>query len=242
MGIILATWNVAAKPRYFQDAQNCIVWDNPWQAVIARHNPPFTFKDPRACFVAHDISIRLVALCGWWHCCAAGDRRPASRPPELKSEIWDSETPIQRCADIAIATAQGGGSLYDIARQIAAEDILVGQYIAKLHDRNTCRYCEIDGEQWKRRSPWELPWDIEPYEVKAICLPYILVMDADGDVETFDARRHRFALLPGSFGRLPFDIKKEEQHREKEEADRAEPAKDAEWMHDPFSPPSMTGG
>lgn len=115
-----------------------------------------------------------------------------------------------------------------IARQIAAEDIRVGQYIAKLHDRNTCRFWDVDGEEWKRQSPWRLPWDIQPYEVKAICLPYILVIDAEGDVDTFDARTHRFALLPESFGRVAFEIKAEKDRREKGDGEKCETTKDAE--------------
>ena len=96
-----------------------------------------------------------------------------------------------------------------MARQIAAEDIQVGQYITKLHDLRLCAFMDDDGEGWKRMSKWRLPLDIEPYQVKGVCLPYVLVMDADGDMETFDARRHRFALLPKAYGRIPFDARKE---------------------------------
>ncbi len=104
-----------------------------------------------------------------------------------------------------------------IARPIAAEDIEPGQYIVILQNRVVCDPYDEDGEQWRQPRKWRLPWDVEPYLVKAICVPYILVIDAEGDVETLDIRRHRFARVPESFGRVPFDLKKEKEQRENDE-------------------------
>lgn len=104
-----------------------------------------------------------------------------------------------------------------IARQIAAEDIRPGQYIVKLRIREERGSCSFESDL-EMKVVWELPWDTEPFRVLAVCLPYVMGMDAEESVETLDVRRYRFAHLPEAFGRIPFDLKREKQERERNES------------------------
>ncbi|MEM1012640.1 MAG: hypothetical protein AAGI46_10535 [Planctomycetota bacterium] len=53
----------------------------------------------------------------------------------------------------------------------------------------------------------------EPFEVRAVALPFVYATDADGDVTTLDLRRQRLARLPKAYGVEARRIAKERKTR-----------------------------
>jgi hypothetical protein len=112
-----------------------------------------------------------------------------------------------------------------IARAIAPEDIRAGMYIALLHEIDFgCGFCwEVEPALMAARGPrLRIPCEADPYHVKAVSLPFILVQQADGDVTTLDARRYRFARLPSAFGRKAFESMRKEKDAEQVDAKKEE--------------------
>ena len=94
-----------------------------------------------------------------------------------------------------------------LARPLAPEDIRPGLYVAVLyvigeHLSGTA----LDEPTWRRVEPVRVQWlqplwfGGHPMKVIDVCLPYVLVREADGDYQTLDVRRFRLARVTRKFG------------------------------------------
>ena len=96
----------------------------------------------------------------------------------------------------------------NLARILAPEDVRPRMYVSIMHvvyeHVSWCR----EPEPWRKGEPARsllLPDDpSEPLKVVELCLPFILVEDAEGDYETLDVRRQRLAELSRRYGDAVF--------------------------------------
>lgn len=95
-----------------------------------------------------------------------------------------------------------------LAKPLAAEDVVVGDYIAVLHV-----LYELPSFFWSRDAdalpPHEpvriqlMPTDGgEPLRVVAVCLPFVLTKSAQGQNQTVDLRRCRIARLDRRYAQI----------------------------------------
>lgn len=97
-----------------------------------------------------------------------------------------------------------------IARPIAPEDLRQGMYLAVLSITHELLPLLCDSAWlFERAEPcriafWPDEEEAEPVKVVALCLPFVLVKDAQRRVRTLDVRRHRLAALSEEFGRRFF--------------------------------------
>jgi hypothetical protein len=92
-----------------------------------------------------------------------------------------------------------------LAKALAPEDIRQGDFVTPL-----CVVAEVPSWFWFCDS-WNLPvnepvrirftssGDGLPLKVKSVCLPFVLVKNADGDCTTLDLRKHQLARLDSGF-------------------------------------------
>jgi len=89
-------------------------------------------------------------------------------------------------------------------RRVAPEDLKAGQYVAV--SAMLCQYVPNDrdlkpGQVLDAARVRAIPHDAgQPLRVEAVALPFVLVVDRDGDVRTLDTRRHQIVRLPKAFG------------------------------------------
>lgn len=96
----------------------------------------------------------------------------------------------------------------NLARILAPEDVRPKMYVSIMHMvyEHVSWCCEP--ETWRKGQPARsllLPDDpSEPAKVVEVCLPFILVEDADGECKTLDVRRQRLAELSQRYGDAVF--------------------------------------
>ena len=105
-----------------------------------------------------------------------------------------------------------GEPLVGVSRRIAPEDLKRGEYIAV-----ACivHYYYLPSEvaeaRWARPEPIPFPCidcaSGEALKVVAVCLPFVLALDCDGDKRTLDVRCHRLVRLSEEYGREAFKPK-----------------------------------
>lgn len=111
-----------------------------------------------------------------------------------------------------------------LARALAPEDIRAGYYVAVLYIVVEYLSCTaLDQASWRRIEPVRVQWvprfGDHPMKVIDVCLPYVLVKDADGDYRTLDVRRHRLARVTRRFGQTAFQRARAQKKREKKDDD-----------------------
>lgn len=96
----------------------------------------------------------------------------------------------------------------NLACILAPEDVRPRMYVSIMHVvyEHVSWCCEP--EAWRQGEPARsllLPDEpSKPLKVVEVCLPFILVEDADGDCETLDVRRQRLAELSQRYGDAVF--------------------------------------
>ena len=96
-----------------------------------------------------------------------------------------------------------------LAKALAPDDIRPDQYVAVLHvirEFAPCAdYTDYAETSWRPIEPVRIRltprYTAHPMKVIDVCLPYVLVKEADGDIWTLDTRRHQLARVTGRFGR-----------------------------------------
>jgi len=111
-----------------------------------------------------------------------------------------------------------------LARALAPEDIRPGYYVAVLYVIGEyVPWLALDEAGWRRAEPVRvqlLPrFGDHPMKVIDVCLPYVLVKEADGDYRTLDVRRHRLARVTRRFARTAFERVRAQQKRKKKDDD-----------------------
>ncbi len=92
----------------------------------------------------------------------------------------------------------------NLARILAPEDVQPKMYVSIMHVvYEHVAWCR-EPEPWRKGEPARsllLPDDpSEPLKVVEVCLPFVLVEDAEGDCKTLDVRRQRLAELSQRYG------------------------------------------
>ncbi len=105
-----------------------------------------------------------------------------------------------------------------LAKVIAPEDLNEGDLIAVLNVVDEIVPMLLMREAWQDSKAMEplrvmyLPCgDPAPMKVEAVCLPFVLVKQADGVVRTIDVRRYRLARLPVDYGKRVWKLLKEKR-------------------------------
>lgn len=105
-----------------------------------------------------------------------------------------------------------------LAKVIAPEDLCEGDLIAVLNVVDEFVPMLLTREAWQESKSVEplrvmyLPCgDPAPMKVEAVCLPFVLVKQADGAVRTLDVRRYRLARLPIEYGKRVWKLLKEKR-------------------------------
>lgn len=95
--------------------------------------------------------------------------------------------------------------LTTLAKTVAPEDLLVGDYVTFLQtvtELPSCLWCAdattLPFDQPVRIRFMPVPAGI-PLKVKAVCLPFVLVKRPSGDHETLDVRQCQLARIDGRF-------------------------------------------
>lgn len=97
-----------------------------------------------------------------------------------------------------------------MARRLAPEDVKPDMFVA-LHEvicEHATYFLYPDAlkpvEQQKMRIVWQADGAGKPYRVKAVCLPYVLALEPEGNPRTFDLRKHNLVRLDDAYGRQAF--------------------------------------
>lgn len=114
-----------------------------------------------------------------------------------------------------------------LARPLAPEDIRPGFYVALLHVIGEhLSWAALDEPSWRRLEPVRVQWlpphwlGRHPMKVIEVCLPYVLVKEADGDYQTLDVRRHRLARVTRKLGQTAFErVRAQMKNRKKDRDD-----------------------
>lgn len=99
------------------------------------------------------------------------------------------------------------GSEAMVARPLAPEDVLPGQWVSVLwYVDDMLTWCPFDGPPpGASMTPvmvrWLPPFASEPLKVKAVCLPWALVRRPNGDVSQLDVRRFTLAKLDRDYAK-----------------------------------------
>jgi len=92
----------------------------------------------------------------------------------------------------------------NMARALAPEDILIGEYVAFLSMIEEIEPFVFTFEFSPRTicaPKYEsFPCSVEPMKVRAVCLPYVFIKDVKGKLRTLDVRQVRLARLPKEYG------------------------------------------
>lgn len=97
-----------------------------------------------------------------------------------------------------------------IAHRVAPEDLRRGMYVAVLSITHELLplFCEsawlFERSEPCRMAFWPDAEETGPVKIIAVCLPFVLVKEAQGRVRTMDVRRHRLAVVTEEFGRTCF--------------------------------------
>lgn len=84
-------------------------------------------------------------------------------------------------------------------RSLPPEDIEPGQYVCMLHELDEGLFsCS------ERPPRLELAYDVQPVRVVEVCLPLVLVVQADKTHRTIDVRKYRLGQVPQAFGQQVF--------------------------------------
>lgn len=98
---------------------------------------------------------------------------------------------------------------HQLARPRAPEDVRRGDYVSVLHVVGEHLCCEqLAQAQYRSVEPVRIAWlpfgDPTPMKVLEVCLPFVLVREADGAPRTLDTRRYRLARVTEEFARKAF--------------------------------------
>lgn len=101
-----------------------------------------------------------------------------------------------------------------LAKPLAPEEILVGDYVSLLHvfyDLPSFLWCG-DSTLQRRDETVRICYLPEtggvPFKVKSICLPFVLVKKSDGTQQTLDVRKVRLARLDRCYSKAAWKATK----------------------------------
>jgi hypothetical protein len=94
------------------------------------------------------------------------------------------------------------------SRFVGPEDVQPGDYVTISHTTHEVIACDapvIGGQEMTpmrvRTMSLMAGW---PFKIVSVSLPFVMVIDADGDHATLDFRRHQLARLAKSYGKAAF--------------------------------------
>lgn len=95
------------------------------------------------------------------------------------------------------------------SRRLAPEDLARGQHVALLSVRHERLPWLISDASEARKYEFETLPDTDehacdPMKVESVCLPFVLVKQANGDSRVIDVRQCRLALVSDAFARRVF--------------------------------------
>ena len=107
-----------------------------------------------------------------------------------------------------------------LCKELAPEDVRRGQFVSVLYIIDETVPFSVDADSpWRSKEPLRyklLPWQgVRPMRVIDVCLPFVLVKQADGFHQTLDVRQSRLAHVSERFGRLAFKRAKADEKRRK---------------------------
>lgn len=107
-----------------------------------------------------------------------------------------------------------------LAELLAPEDIRPDHYVAVLYVVGEfVPWGALEESQWRAVEPIRVlltpRYTAHPVQVVEVCLPYVLVRDAEGDCATLDVRRVRLARVSTRFGRRAFELVRERKKQKK---------------------------
>ncbi len=111
-----------------------------------------------------------------------------------------------------------------LAKLLAPEDIRPDDYVAVLHVVGEfIPWAALEEPHWQAAEPIRVLLTprrtAHPVKVVEVCLPYVLVHDAEGDAETLDVRRVRLARVTTRFGRRTFELVRARKKRKHNDGD-----------------------
>ena len=111
-----------------------------------------------------------------------------------------------------------------LSKELAPEDVRRGQFVSVLYIIDETVPFSFDADSpWRRNEPLRyklLPWQgVRPMRVIDVCLPYVLVKQADGFHQTLDVRQQRLARVSERFGRLAFKRAKADERKRNDDDD-----------------------
>lgn len=108
-----------------------------------------------------------------------------------------------------------------MAKALAPEDILVGDFVTLLHtitELPSCLWC-ADASTLPLDEPIRIKYlPLEagiPLKVKAVCLPFVLVKRPFGDRQTLDVRECRFARIDPQFASAAWKAHRKQSSKKK---------------------------
>ena len=112
-------------------------------------------------------------------------------------------------------------SAIQIAKQLAPEDIQVGDYVALLEI--TYQYpsfsWDADPVTLPPHEPICIKWESHaggfPSKVKAVCLPFVLLRSATGEIFSLDVRHARLARVDCKYARVAWRAFKRKRRKRK---------------------------
>lgn len=103
---------------------------------------------------------------------------------------------------------EAGADEHGLARPASPEDLEKGQYVCVLNSVGEHLTCGmLEDSAWRGTTPIRVSWlpdasdDVGPFKVIDVCLPYVLVTDAERKHRMLDVRRERLAVVSERFGR-----------------------------------------
>ncbi len=98
-----------------------------------------------------------------------------------------------------------------VAKQLRADDIRVGEYVAVLCETYEwpAVFCSgVFDAPTVHRATLVPNHTEDPVRIEAVCVPFVFVVDTAGKHRVLDLRRVRLARVSGGFGRAVFAAKR----------------------------------
>jgi hypothetical protein len=93
---------------------------------------------------------------------------------------------------------------FELSKRLAPEDVLIGQFIAVFSATHVRYPYSWDASDFKPPQPMRYTClecaDGEPLLVVAVCLPFVMVIDREGDQRTIDLRQQSLVQLSEFYG------------------------------------------
>jgi hypothetical protein len=108
-------------------------------------------------------------------------------------------------------------TLHEPSRFIGPEDVCVGDFVTVTDYTHQVAPCESEYTSDRELEPIRVqmmsPMAGWPMKVVAVSLPYVAIIDADGDHFSLDFRRQRLARVARSYGKAFFKSVRNERKR-----------------------------